>query len=133
MRMCQTGTNLLKIPKSFVNRERSSAASGSHIPARHELKHDVVKCRARKVDCRSMTESADDIRMPDSVQRYRFVLKIGNKCSFEFRVRLSLEIDVQCFDNNSFGIAFACGQIFGNIDLRITSTTKTFLNVIAAI
>jgi len=78
MRMCQTGTNLLKIPKSFVNRERSIAASGGHIPARHELKHDVVKCRAGKVDCGSMTESANDIRMSDSVERDRFVLKIGN-------------------------------------------------------
>lgn len=58
-----------------------------------------------EVPRRSVTQSLNDIRMPNAVERDRFVLKVLYERLFEVRVRRALQRRVQRLDNNRLLIA----------------------------
>src|SRR5215813_11107326 len=83
--------NLLEPRHSIVEIEFAASTQRPQIPARHVLKHEVVKRHACEICRCAVTEPLDYVRVPNSIQRYRFVLKVLDQSLFKFGVRSSLK------------------------------------------
>src|SRR5689334_9416020 len=64
------------------------------------LEHDVVKRYSLKIDRRPVTKTADDVWMTHAIQRHSFILKILNQGTFELRVLIALQKNIERFDYN---------------------------------
>src|SRR5712691_4411260 len=106
MRVCQTGTNLLEIEQSPVDRQRVLARKRRHVATRQVLEHDVMKSSAGKIDGGAMAQAVDDVWMAHAIERDCFVLKICNQRVFEIGIRRVLKKHVQGLDDHGGGRAF---------------------------
>lgn len=55
--------------------------------------------RAGKIACTPVSESADNVRMADSVKSDGFVLKVFDKSALEIGIEVVLKEDIQSLDN----------------------------------
>jgi len=92
-----------------------------------------MKGGAGEVDSGAVTEPADDIRMTDAIERYRFVLKILYEGMLERLVRGVLQEHVQRFDDYGFRSVVGGGIVVSNIDLGVAAASETFNNVVTTV
>jgi len=93
-----------------------------------------MKDRTLQIACRSVTKAADDVRMADTVERDRFILKIFYECAFEIGVEIVLKKDIERFDDDlavrrvSGGNRITCEKYLG-----ITAASQFPLNVVTPV
>src|SRR5215813_14073749 len=92
-----------------------------------------MKGSAAEVDCGSVSETADDMRMTNAIQGNRLVLKILNQRSFQVWILIALQQDVEGFDNYFLEPDLRRRKVTGNVNLCITPLTETVFNVVAII
>src|SRR5689334_4110482 len=129
----ETGTDLLEIEERTLNRQRPRARQRVHVAAGKILEHDVMKRRAGEIDRCSVSETIDDVRMTNAIERDGFVLKVINKRPLKIRIGLALEIQIQRLDHDRAWRAFSRGVVVGDVDLGITPASETFEDVIAVV
>ena len=92
-----------------------------------------MKGCAAEINSGAMTKTADDVRMPNPIERYRFVLKILYQRMFKGLIGSVLQEHVQSFDYHRLGSVIGSGVVVRNVDLRIAAAPETFDDVIATI
>ena len=92
-----------------------------------------MKGGAGEVNSSAVTEPADDIRMTDAIEGYRFVLEILNEGMFERLVRCLLQEHVQRFDDYGFRSVVGGGIVVSNVDLGVAAAPETFNDVITTV
>src|SRR5689334_17926882 len=97
------------------------------------LEHDVVKRYSLKIDRRPVTKTADDVWMTHAIQRHSFILKILNQGTFELRVLIALQKNIERFDYNLTKALVGGAAIARDINLGITAASKTFFNVVTTV
>ena len=98
--MPQSGTNLLNILDRGAKQKLFLAGRFLQIAAREKLENDVMKKRAGQIASCAVSESANDVRMPDAIKSYSLVLKILYKRPLEIRVEVILQENVQGLYHN---------------------------------
>ena len=79
-----------------------------------------------------MSESANDVRMPDAIESYSLVLKILDKRPLEIRVEVILQENVQGLYHDEIVRRIRRGKdIPGQKDLGVASLPKPLLNVVS--
>lgn len=92
-----------------------------------------MKSCTGKINCRPVSEAADNVRVADAIEGDGLVLKILNQSSFELRILVTLKQDVQGFDYHTAELCIGCRAIAGHVYFGITTTTKTVFDVVAAV
>src|SRR4029077_10970545 len=92
-----------------------------------------MKGGAGKINSGSVPEPADDIRMTDAIERYRFVLKILYQRVFKSFVWGVLQEHVQSLDDYGFRSVVGRGIVGSNIDLGVAAASETFNDVVTTV
>src|SRR3954469_15118998 len=129
MRVSQAGTDLFQVKQCFFQGERSFSATRSEITPRHVFQNNVMKRHIVEVNRRPMPKPADDIRMPNSVECYGLVLEVRHKRSFQIRVRLSLQVNVQRLNDHCVGLTLLRSPILCHVYFGIATAAEAFDDV----
>ena len=92
-----------------------------------------MKWRSGEVQGRAVTETVDDIRMTNAVERNGLILKILNQRALKVCIGNTLQENIQHFDNDSFRLAFNCAQITRHIDFGVAAAPQTFKYLVATV
>src|SRR5689334_22823497 len=133
VRVRETGTDLLEIEERTLDGQRTRARQRVHVAAGKILEHDVMKRRAGEIDRCSVSETIDDVRMTNAIERDCFVLKIINQRPLEIRIGLALEIQIQRLDHDRAWRAFSRGVVIRDVDFGVTPAAETFEDVVAVV
>src|SRR5207244_10303828 len=98
----QAGANLFEIEQRAFNRQGIIPRERRHVSARQVFQNQVVKRRAIKIDGRAVSETADNIWMPNAIKSYGFVLIVGYERPLEIVVRCFLQEKIERF--NDYGL-----------------------------
>src|SRR5712691_4086507 len=88
---------------------------------------------AGEIDCRAMSQTADDVGMTHAIQRGRFVLKILNQGALEFGVLIALQHHVESFYYYRPKTLISRGAITRDINLGVAAATEAVFNVVTTI
>ena len=133
VRACQSGTNLLEIEKSLLQRERRPSGEGCHIPAGEVLEHDIMKRSSGEIDCSAVAQTVDDIRMTNAIKGYGLVLKVCNQSLLQLRIGRVVQKHIERLDHHRRWSAGRRDVVTRNINFRVTATAQTFKNVVTTV
>ena len=80
-----------------------------------------------------MTKTTDNVGMANAIESNRFVLKILDQRAFQFRILIALQQNVERLDDNAAKLLVRSAAIARDINLRVTSATETFFNIVTSI
>jgi hypothetical protein len=92
-----------------------------------------VKSCSVQVERRAVAETANDVRVPNSIERDGFILKILDEGAFEIRILVTLKQNVKGFDNDVTKLLVRRSAIPRNVNLGITAVAETLFDVIAGV
>src|SRR5688572_33346100 len=95
VRVSQAGTDLLEIEQRALNREGTCSRQRKHVAAGKIFEHDVMKRRTGQVDRGSVSKTVYHVWMANSIECNCFVLKISDEGSFQLRIGLALQIQIE--------------------------------------
>src|SRR5258707_1938948 len=88
---------------------------------------------AGEIDSGAVSQTADDVGMPNAIQRRRFVLKILNQGALEFGVLIALEHHIEGFDYYRAKAFISRAAITRDINLGVAAATEAVFNVVTTI
>src|SRR6266699_948708 len=91
MRVSESGANLLQIIHRLFQPERLASSARRQITTAEKLQYQVVKSHSVQIDRRPMPQAANDVRVSNSIQRDRFVLKILDQGLFQILVLITAQ------------------------------------------
>ncbi len=133
VRVREAGANLLEIKERPLNRQRPRPREREHVATRKILEHDVVKRRAREIDCGAVSEPVYYIWMTHAIECNRFILKVGDECGFEFGIGRVLKVKIQGFDDDRARRTLGGGVVIRDVDFGVAATSEAFENVVPAV
>ena len=95
---------------------------------------DFIDNRPAQIAGRPVAKPADDIWVPNAVQRDRFVLKILDQSPFQIRIEIVLKENIQSFDDNLFvRRTRRCNTVRRKRGRGITTSAKSFTYLVPLI
>jgi hypothetical protein len=134
MGMAEASAYLFDVSQCGIECRPTRSYQALQIAPGQIFQDQIMKDRSRQVAGRSMSDAANDIRVANAVECYRFVLKILDKGSLQVRVEVILEKDIQGLDHDILVRRLRRGKdIAGQNDLGITSPPELLANVVSLV
>jgi hypothetical protein len=86
-----------------------------------------------KINGRSVSQTANDVRMTNAIEGNRLVLEILNQGVLKIGILITLEQDVERFDDDFAKTFIGGASVTGHVNLSVTAAAQTVLDVVTSV